>query len=98
MLIATLADLQIVIIGRTFIVMAPDATYTIEVPCYGAGTDFGTFVARPGISLMWATFPAGERVVYCFDPRDGNFGYAFNLDAPQDSEWGYAPIADQDAA
>ena len=30
-------------------------------------------------------------ILYIYDQRDG-FGYAINLDAPELSEWGYAPV------
>ena len=42
------------------------------------------------IRLGWAQTEDFE-ILYIYDRRDG-FGYAVNLDAPDLSEWGYAPF------
>lgn len=42
------------------------------------------------VRLGWGKLPDFE-VIYLYDRRDG-FGYAMNLDAPELSEWGYAPM------
>lgn len=60
------------------------------VPDYGVS--IGALCARPTTRVGWGTFPDGNRVVYFYDPADDNFGYALNLDAPDCSEWGYAPF------
>ncbi len=44
------------------------------------------------VRLGWGEFPDGDEVIYLYDKADNNFGYAVNLDAPQCSEWGYAPF------
>jgi hypothetical protein len=44
------------------------------------------------LRLGWGEFPDGDEVIYLYDKGDENFGYALNLDAPQCSEWGYAPF------
>ena len=31
-------------------------------------------------------------IIYLYDKGDDNFGYAVNLEAPDCSEWGYAPF------
>jgi len=52
-----------------------------------------TFVkTAKDVRLGWGQFPDGDEVIYLYDKADGNFGYAINLDAPQCSEWGYAPF------
>lgn len=45
---------------------------------------------REHLRLGWGQLPDFE-VIYLYDARDG-FGYALNLDAPELSEWGYAPF------
>jgi hypothetical protein len=44
------------------------------------------------LRLGWGQFPDGNEVIYLYDKGDENFGYATNLQAPQCSEWGYAPF------
>lgn len=44
------------------------------------------------LRLGWAELEGGDEVIYMYDKGDGNFGYAINLDSPQCSEWGYAPL------
>ena len=44
------------------------------------------------LRLGWAELEGGDEVIYLYDKGDGNFGYAVNLDSPQCSEWGYAPL------
>ena len=52
------------------------------------------FVANAkDLKLGWGKFPDGDLgVVYLYDKADDKFGYAFNLDDPEMSEWGYAPF------
>ncbi len=45
------------------------------------------------LRLGWGRFPDGDEVIYLYDKADDNFGYAVNMDAPQCSEWGYAPFS-----
>lgn len=64
----------------------------IDVPCYDEEMDMATFIERPGIRIARGTFPDDARVVYIFDTDDSGFGYAFNIDQPEHSEWGFAPV------
>jgi hypothetical protein len=61
------------------------------VSCYGAGADFAEFTQRPGLRVSMGTFEDGTRVVSVFDTADDRFGWAFNLDVPDFTEWGCAP-------
>jgi len=47
--------------------------------------------AARDLRLGWAELPDFE-VIYLYDSGDGGFGYAVNVDAPDLSEWGYAPF------
>jgi hypothetical protein len=54
----------------------------------------GAFVTKAKtLRTGWGQFPDGMEVIYVYDRDDDNFGYALNLDAPECSEWGYAPLA-----
>ncbi|HET7095457.1 MAG TPA: hypothetical protein VFI22_18340 [Thermomicrobiales bacterium] len=81
-----------VIIGADRIaITTPDGRGLIhDVPNYG--TSIGELAARRGFKLGWAVFPDDAEVLYFYDSRDSGFGYAVNVDAPQCSEWGYAPF------
>ncbi len=53
----------------------------------------GAFIARAkALRTGWGQFSDGMEVVYLYDRGDDSFGYAVNLQAPQCSEWGYAPF------
>jgi hypothetical protein len=53
----------------------------------------GEFIKKAGrnLRLGWAQFPDFE-VIYIYNVAEDNFGYAVNLQAPELSEWGYAPF------
>lgn len=44
------------------------------------------------LAIGWGQFPDGAEVLYVYDKADDGFGYAFNVTAPQCSEWGYGPF------
>jgi hypothetical protein len=44
------------------------------------------------LRVTLAVFPAFE-VVYIVDLAQQSYGYAVNLQVPEFSEWGYAPLA-----
>ena len=56
----------------------------------------GRFAANArDLRLGWGCFPDGAAgVIFLSDKADDGFGYALNLDWPDGSEWGYAPVAD----
>lgn len=55
----------------------------------------GWFATAAGdLRLGWGRFPDDAEVIFLYDRGDACFGYAVNLDWPDGSEWGYAPIAD----
>lgn len=43
------------------------------------------------LKLGWAK-TADFNIIYIYDKKDDNFGYAVNLEAQDLSEWGYAPF------
>jgi len=51
--------------------------------------------AAKDLRLGWGRFPDGAEVIYLYDRADDLFGYAINLDWPDGSEWGYAPVMDR---
>jgi hypothetical protein len=50
--------------------------------------------AARDLRLGWRRFPDDAEVIHLFDKGDACFGYAFNLDWPDGSEWGYAPFGE----
>jgi hypothetical protein len=63
--------------------------WSFVAPNYG--TDIAELMVRPSARVALVRFP-DFRVVYLYDASDDCFGYACNLDWPDGSEWGYAPI------
>lgn len=52
----------------------------------------GEFMGKAGdLRVGWGQFDDFE-VIYLYDRRDHNFGYAVNLQIDYFSEWGYAPF------
>ena len=47
---------------------------------------------RTGFRLGLVRMPGDEEILYRYDRDDNGFGYAFNVDFPPSSEWGYAPF------
>ena len=43
------------------------------------------------VSLGWAR-TEDFNILYLYDKADDNFGFAVNVEAPDCSEWGYAPF------
>lgn len=84
----------LVVDGRRLLLLGGERPAVQEVPCYGAGSDMATFIERAGLTAGTGTFPDGQRVIYVYDRHDGGFGYAWNVDDPDLSEWGYAPVDD----
>lgn len=82
---------------RGYDVLMADDTVTV-ITAAGTVTQqraagLGAFVAKAkALRLGWGRFPDGMEVIYLYGRADDNFGYAVNLDAPQCSEWGYAPF------
>jgi hypothetical protein len=72
----------------------PGTNTTRHHPVPNFGTDIAELAGRPGARVGWASFPDDAEVIYVYDRDDDNFGYAFNLTAPNCSEWGYAPFVD----
>ena len=44
------------------------------------------------LRLGWGQFTDDAEVIFLYDRGDDCFGYALNLDWPDGSEWGYAPV------
>ncbi len=75
------------------IVVFTDGGMTFDLRTGQTVPGITTFVRKAkDLRLGWGQFPDGDEVIYLYDKAGGNFGYAVNLDAPQCSEWGYAPF------
>ena len=88
-LVGTVAGYDVLTVGDAVLVGRDG-----ERPVTRTVAGLGQFLAgardlRPG----WAALPDFE-VVYLWDAGDGGFGYGLNIDAPDLSEFGYAPFAD----
>ena len=88
-----------VIIADDTIFAIHDATkrqWAHTVPNYG--TSLVELSRRPGFRVGWGQFPDDAEVLFFYDINDECFGYAFNVDWEDGSEWGYAPFCADDAA
>ncbi len=55
----------------------------------------GTFLANAGDpAIGWGQLSDDSEVLYVYDRAEGGFCYAWNLTAPELSEWGYSGLAD----
>jgi len=64
-----------------------------EIVTKQEGNGLGKWLAghQGHVSLGWAE-TEDFNIIYLYDKADGNFGYAVNVEAPDCSEWGYAPF------
>ena len=89
-LVATIAGYEVLIVGDTVVV---STTRDAQLVTTQRVPRLGQFVrAARELRVTLAMLPAFE-VVYIVDLAQQSYGYAVNLQAPEFSEWGYAPLA-----
>jgi hypothetical protein len=85
-----IAGYEILIVGDT---VAVSHTANEQLVTTQRVPRLGHFVrAARELRVTLAAFPAFE-VVYIVDLAQQSYGYAVNLQVPEFSEWGYAPLA-----